>query len=196
MHHTPQLIVRKSSTIKGKGEVPDKFYDEQFFETASEEILQDFYSSANPETLQYINLKINPKSFLDVLLMEIRRETISFSSRKKRDRQASEQLLLHSIESLETQLAAEQTEINFQNINTDLQAKKIELENIYAIQAQGAFIRARARYKIQGEKPSRLFCSLEKHNAIQKHIPKLIVDCNGQKQEITDQKGVAKETYV
>ena len=123
--------------------------NEKFYETASEEIWQDFYSSTNPETLQYINLKINPQSFLDVLLMEIRRGTISFSLRKKRDRHASEQSLLHSIESLETQLAAEQTEINFQNMNTDWQAKKIEFENIYANQAQGAFIRARAATKLK-----------------------------------------------
>ena len=76
-----------------------------------------------------------------------------------------------------------------------MQVNKIELENIYAFQAQGAYIRAKARYKIEGEKPSRLFCSLEKHNAVQKHIPKLIVEKNDKKVEITDQISIENEIY-
>ena len=83
--------------------------------------------------------------------------------------------------------------MNFQNLNSDLQSKKIELDSIYAFQAQGAFIRARAKYKVEGEKPSRLFCALEKHNCDQKIIPKLIIESNGQKQELKDQKSIESE---
>ena len=122
--------------------------DEQFYNTVTAELLEEFYSSTNPETLQFINLKINPQSFLDVLLMEIRSVKISYSAQRKRDQQAQEFLLLHGIESLETQLAAEHDQARFQNIDADLQGKKTELDNIYA---QGAFIRARAKYKIEGE---------------------------------------------
>ena len=168
--------------------------DENIYENATEELLQDFYST-NPEALQFVNLKINSQSFLDVLLMEIRRVTISFSANKKRDRQAKERLLLSTIEQLESQLAAIQNDQNFYDINETLQVNKIELENMYAFQAQGAYIRAKARYKIEGEKPSRLFCSLEKHNAVQKHIPKLIVEKNDKKVEITDQISIEKEIY-
>ena len=57
-----------------------------FYEKATKEQLEEFYATTNPEILQHVNLKINPQSFLDVLLMEIRRETISFSSKKKRER--------------------------------------------------------------------------------------------------------------
>ena len=169
--------------------------DTNFYVNATNEILQEFYSSTSPETLQHINLSINPQSFLDVLLMEIRKETITFSSKKKRDRQANELLLLHSIEDLENKIAVEQNEDNFKNINADLQNKKLELDNIYSFQAQGAFVRARARYQVEGEKPTRLFCSLEKHNAVQKHIPKLVVEENGHKREVKDQKTIENEIY-
>ena len=169
--------------------------DENFYVNTTEAILQDFYSSTGPETLQFINLKIDPQSFLDVLLLEIRRETISFSAKRKRDRQANELLLLHDIENLESELAREIDEENFRPINDQLQSKKVELDNIYAFQAQGAFIRARARYKVQGEKPSKMFCSLEQHNSVQKHMPKLVIERDGQKVEITEQKQIEHETY-
>ena len=157
--------------------------------------MHDFYSSTNDEALQFVNLKINHQSFLDVLLLEIRRVTISFSARKKKNRLANEQLTLASIEQLEAELAAELDGEKFHDLNEKLQSKRIELDNLYAFQAQGAFIRARARYQIEGEKPSRLFCSLEKHNAIQKHIPKLVVEKNNQKVEIKDQKSIEGEIY-
>ena len=66
---------------------------------------------------------------------------------------------------------------------------------MYAHQAQGASIRARAKYYIEGEHPTRLFCSLKKHNGVQKHIPKLIVDKDGSKNHITDQKSIENTIY-
>ena len=38
----------------------------------------------------------------------------------------------------------------------------LRLEEINLYQTQGAFIRNRAKYKLEGEKPTQLFCSLEK----------------------------------
>merc|ERR1711942_471081 len=84
---------------------------------------------------------------------------------------------------------------SFQECNTKLQAKKAELEEIIDYQAQGAMIRARARYAVEGEKPSKLFCSLEKHNAVQKHIPKLVVEQDGHKTILTEQAKVETEIY-
>ena len=71
--------------------------------------------------------------------------------------------------------------------------KRNDLETIVAHQAQGAFVRARARYKIEGEKPTRLFCSLEKHNSIQKYIPKLKVLRNNQEIILTEQRSIENE---
>ena len=160
--------------------------DENFYVNASKEDLEKFFSS-NSEALQHIPLKINSQSFLDVLLLEIRRETMQFAARKKRKSIAHEQKIVAEIEVLENKMNAEQDEAEMVSINKELQVKKRELENIYAIQAEGAFTHARAETKIEGEKPSRLFCSLEKHNAVQKHVPKLIVEKNGRKEELNNQ---------
>ena len=59
-----------------------------------------------------------------------------FLSEKKRNRQKNEVILSHAIEALEHQIAVEESEINFHTLNTELQAKKIELENVYAFQAK------------------------------------------------------------
>ena len=167
--------------------------DDNFYVNASKEMLQDFYDHSSPETLQNTNLKINYQSFLDILLLEIRRETIVFSAFKKRERQARELLLLHEIEVLEDNIAAVEDDEAFEEDNDNLTRKKNELEKMYEYQAQGAFVRAKSRYKIEGEKPTKLFCSLEKHNAVQKHIPKLSVFRDNKEVVITDQKSVENE---
>ena len=55
----------------------------EFFQKASSQDLQDFMTDQTPESLQDLKLNINPQIFLDTLLLEIRRITISYSSRKK-----------------------------------------------------------------------------------------------------------------
>ena len=51
---------------------------------------------------------------------------------------------LHDIETLESELIKSNN--NFIAVNEQLQSKKIELETIDEHQAQGAFVRARAKY--------------------------------------------------
>ena len=84
--------------------------------------------------------------------MEIRRESIIFSSVQKKKREAKELLIVNDIESLEAKMINLDDDL-FQEYNTKLQAKKAELEEIVDYQAQGAMIRARARYAVDGEKP-------------------------------------------
>ena len=45
--------------------------DPDFYVNASAEILNDFYSSSSPGSLQHVPLKINPETFLDILFLEI-----------------------------------------------------------------------------------------------------------------------------
>ena len=120
---------------------------------------------------------------------------MTFSARKKRERQAREMLLIHEIEALENDIAGEDTEDSedFERINAALQTKKQDLEKINEYQAQGAFIRAKSKYKIEGERPTKLFCSLEKHNAIQKYIPKLKVVKENTECVLTEQKQIENE---
>ena len=190
----PEYVAKVKDTIKRVvAQYAVVNNDKDFYIHATEQELQDFYSHSSPESLQSTNLKINPQSFLDILLLEIRRETLTFSARRKRERIAKELLLLHEIEVLENTIAMEDSEEAFRDANAALQTKKRDLEIINEYQAQGAFVRARSLYKIEGERPTKLFCSLEKHNAIQKYIPKLKV-IRGEKEEvITEQKLIENE---
>ena len=86
-----------------------------FFENETKEVIEQFLNEQTPETLQTLNLKINPELFLDTLLMEIRGSTIKYSSEIKRSNRAQEQLLMHDIEILEKQIQSN----NFQNFHLD-----------------------------------------------------------------------------
>ena len=63
-------------------------------------------------------------------------------------------------------------------------------------EAEAAECRARIRWKIDGEKPSKFFSNLEKFNALQKYIPELKIKNNeGVESLINDQVKVDKELY-
>ena len=106
--------------------------------------------------------------------MEIRGATIKYSSEKKRSNKAKEQLLLSDIEILEKQLQSN-PDIGEEHIK-ELDDKKEAFENLIKYEAEGAFVRSRIKYKLEGEKPSKFFCALEKHNGLQRYVPQLLVE--------------------
>ena len=56
---------------------------------------------------------------------------------------------------------------------------------------RSAFIGARVKYKLEGEKPSKTFCALEKYNGTQRYVPQLLVnDGNNEEILVTDQKNI------
>ena len=166
--------------------------NDNFFESATQDDLDAFYNNASSESLQQVELKINPSSFLDVLMMVIRKETMTYSARRKRERVALEVKTVQEIELLEARLNANDDN---DSIADELVQKKNELAAIYAHQAQGAYVRSRSQYIVDGERPTRLFCALEKHNAVQKHVPKLVIEKDGAKFEISEQKAVEAEIF-
>ena len=166
-----------------------------FFDQTAPEIITQFMANQTPESLQALNLNINPELFLDTLFMEIRGATIKYSSNKKRDNKAQEQLLLHDLEILESQLQNNPNNSNEQ-LKTELNTKREALENLLKHEAEGAFVRSRVKYKLDGEKPSKLFCSLEKHNGVQRYVPQLLVENNdGEEVLINEQKKVEAEIH-
>ena len=71
---------------------------------------------------------------------------------------------------------------------------KSEVDIFEKEEANGALIRARTTWHIEGEKPSRYFCNLENYNALQKYIPRLKVkDENNREIMVTEQKKVEKK---
>jgi len=114
---------------------------------------------------------------------------------RKRKLLLQENNLCRRIDSLETEFSDNTDQNESTVLNDTLDTVKTELEKLIAIQTQGAFIRARTKYQVDGEKPTKLFCSMEKHNSVQKYIPRLNVEQDGLEVVITDQKDIEKETY-
>lgn len=130
--------------------------------------------------LQFV---INDQIFLEVLLMEIRGKSISYASFKNKTRDSREKYLIKTIADLENN----ENEDNFEL----LENLKNELINIRQEKLKGHMIRSRAQYIDQGERPTKYFCALEKHNYVSKIIS-CIEQENGTK--ITDQEEILTAT--
>ena len=153
--------------------------------------LETFSKTHSPESLQTLPLVINLQLFLEPLLMEIRRVTILYSSLKKRERHAKEALLISDLEILQEEMHKGSER---EGLTDEYDRKKSELEEIIKYQANGAFVRSRASNKVEGEKPTKYFCSLEKYNAVQKYVPQLIIrDTDNNEKLINDQKLIETE---
>ena len=148
--------------------------------------------SLTPEALQALPVTINPELFLDTLLLNIRGNTIKYSAFKKRNRLEKERQLMHDIETLERRLPEMTSDDT--DLVTELDEKKVALEEINNDTAQGAYVRSRATYKVEGERPTKMFCELEKYNGVQKFVPQLIVEDEEQgAKTVRNQKGVEYE---
>ena len=75
-------------------------------------------------------------------------------------------------------------------LQNELLNTKQELEQLRKQYVKGIFIRARARWIEEGEKPSKYFLSLEKRNYINKTVFKLI---DSQGNTLTEQENILKE---
>ena len=111
------------------------------------------------EDVQFV---INDQLFLDTLLLGIRGESISYASFKNRQRNNRENHLIKQIDELENSL-------NNKNIE-QLEILKTELSDIRHDKRKGYMIRSKAQNIDHGEKPTKYFCGLEKHNYTSKVI--------------------------
>ena len=149
----------------------------------------DLTEDASPDTIQNIECTLNPQLLYDMIQLEMRGVTIKYSSRVKKERSSKTNLLLHKLESLETAADRQTPEEEEELIDI-----KNSLEEIMKIEAEGAAVRSRAKYKLEGEKATRMFCTLEKYNGTQKFIPQLIVDSDdGLGRTIEEQSAIEDE---
>ena len=112
-----------------------------------------------------LQLTITDQLFLDVLLMEIRGKAISYASYKKKEKDAREKYLLKTIKDLENIINEDKFE--------QIEILKTELINIRQEKLKGHMLRSKAQYIDEGEKPTKYFCGLEKHNYISEIICKI-----------------------
>lgn len=110
-----------------------------------------------------LQFTISDQLFLEVLLMEIRGKTISYSSYVKKQKVLREETLYNEIKKLE-----EEPNIDAKN----LMRQRNELGNIRKEKLEGIMIRSKVKWAEEGENPTRYFCSLASINYINKTMPK------------------------
>ena len=112
------------------------------------------------------SISIDDQLFLDVMLMEIRGKTISYSSYKKKQETSEYDNILQEIEELEKNLLHPEL----------LEQKKAELINIRQKKMEGVAVRSKAKWVEHGEKVSKYFCGLETRHFRSKAMTKIIND--------------------
>jgi hypothetical protein len=117
--------------------------------------------------------------------MQVRSETIAYSKRKSRALKAEINQLNKTIADLEEQIDKTQDVRCIEQY----EVAKSQLENLNRSKTNGVMIRSKARWIEQGEKSTKYFLSLEKHNYNKKNITKLTSDGVN---FYTDKKGVLK----
>ena len=162
----------------------DPNYCEEIKKTIQETKQQyaDPNQNLDKENNKNIAQVINEQLFFEVMLMNIRGKTISYSSFKKKQIDKNEQKLIEEINKLE-----EKEEEN----QIILQEKKNALTEIRENKLKGIMIRSRAQWLDKGEKVTKYFCSLESRNYTSKCMPNLIKN-NGQTTE--SQNEIVNET--
>ena len=80
---------------------------------------------------------------------------------------------MHELEQQESALHADPDNDQISNKVKDLNR---QLDDINKTEAEGAAVRCRAKFQVDGERPTKFFCNLEKSNKAQKFIPSLFVE--------------------
>ena len=118
----------------------------------------------------YANIKDSRKKW-ELIKYEIRRFSITFSKKIRSEQNICTGNLLKQINDLELKLSNNPSDLVKQNYEEAKNQLKLIEEN----EAKGSMIRSRAQFIEEGEKPTRYFFNLEKHNALKISIRKLIL---------------------
>ena len=124
-----------------------------------------------------LDLIIDDQLFFEMLLLEIRGQSISYSVKCKKNRLDNERVLIEKVKELECELLKSQNEANnankITNILSALKECNQELENLRNQQLNGTLIRSKARWIEEGDKPTKYFLNLEKRNFVNKQMLKM-----------------------
>jgi exonuclease III len=125
----------------------------------------------------------------DTLKMVIRRETVSYSIRKAKEKRSHKKELEKTIENLEN-LIVITTDGDVKDLQDELDVNKTEWAGLVDEEMRGVIFRSKCNWIEHGEKSSKYFFSLEKHRNEIKNIQSL--DINDK--NITDQKEI--QTHI
>ena len=120
--------------------------------------------------------------------MEIRSETRRYSKGKSKELKKQENVIQGRIEELDSKICNEVC--LDQNILSEYEKTKKELQKIYEEKGRGAIFRSKARWTENGEKPTKYFFNLEKTRYEKKIVSQLKI---GEDKFVSDFKQVNKE---
>ena len=150
-------------------------HDIKYVILIKEVIRENIQRYAKPEQdldNQKVQFNINDQLFFETLKMEIRKSTIYYSSKKKRELEKEEKTLREQIENI----------MNVSNVTGEkLEEVKIledKLEEIRCNKIKGMVLRSKVQWIEESEKPTKFFASLEKRNYVNKLINKLDIHGN------------------
>ena len=141
----------------------------------------------NLENKMDIKFEITDRLFLDTLKMEIRRESIRYSAKKKRNQVKTEINLINEIRELEIRI--DQVDNVSEQIMNEIHTKKASLELLRNNKMKGILLRSQIDWHEYGEKPTQYFCGLEKTKYVNKTVYKIEKDGN----QITNQTMILPE---
>ena len=113
----------------------------------------------------------NKQLYWELLKMEIRSKTISYSKTKKRELQCRQNNTQCKLEELDWEIRNKGNLSD--NILNEYDNLKTELKEIYDLKGQEAIFRSKVKWIEYGEKPTKYFFNLEKRNYERKVITKL-----------------------
>ncbi len=193
-----------SNIIRGRGSWKfnnELLKEEEFLKKVTDSIakVKKIYAASpyNRDNINDINsrdleLTIDDQLFFETLLLELRGITIAYSSKRKNDLDKREKILDNLVKDLD-KLYEEAVSTNAQNVDTvkkELNDTKHQLEEIRAIKVKGSFVRTKAKWIEDGEKPSKYFLNLEKRNFVSKQIHRIVKNDDT---EVTSQKDIENE---
>ena len=160
-------------------------YDDFFTESS----ITDFENFINlsPEEKNNFNYKINPNLLIEMLINDIKNESVSYESALRRDLNEWESDLKSKITWLKT-LFSQQNSLDLRN---RIKTAENDLNDFIDLKTNTLFKARLSKFKTEGEKPTTFFCSLEKNYSAQKYISKLLVGENNL--EISNQKAIENE---
>ena len=163
---------------------------ENFYQESSDQEIADFLL-LDFSALHLLDYNINPNLLLDMLLNDIKNETISYSTAKHLRENRHEKELLENLTRLQELNCGNNPPIN---ISDELANAEATYTEFVEGRAYKTFLSSKVTSKLEGEKPTRFFCNLEKNFNAQKYISRLkVTDYNGSEILLTSQSDIEAE---
>ena len=125
-------------------------------------------------TLNYYRQVTNKSLLWELIKMEIRNATISYTKYKtKASRDREEEIVRHQLEQLDNTICNNFLSPDINQLLLHYDNLKSELQSLYENKGKQAMFRAKCRWVEEGERPTKYFFNLEKRNYNKKTIREL-----------------------